>query len=340
MQSVADLVERHGGVVRDKIESINSLVVELPFLAVAGLADEDRVQWVEAALPRMGTYNASNRIRVQADTAHAAPYNLDGSGVTVFVYDGGTVRATHHDYSGRATLIDGDSRATTRPTSRAPSGATAAANFTHRGMAPGVSILSAGFEYDGSGTFLYTNPGDIEFDYANALGQGAVISNNSIGSNIAPNGFPCSYEGDYGLTAATIDAIVAGSLGDPIVIFWAAGNERGPGSCGTTYNTTPPPGNNKNAITVGALNSNDDSVTGFTSWGPPTTAASAPSSPPRAARRAATAASPASTTTATPTTPPSAAHRWPRPPRPASAPSSSRISAPPSPTRATRATSS
>jgi subtilisin family serine protease len=267
-ESVADLVERHGGVVRDKIESINSLVVELPFLAVAGLADEDRVQWVEPALPRMGTYNASNRIRVQADTAHAAPYNLDGSGVTVFVYDGGTVRATHQDYSGRATLIDGDSQSYHATHVAGTVGGDGSANFTHRGMAPGVSILSAGFEYDGSGTFLYTNPGDIEFDYANALGQGAVISNNSIGSNIAPNGFPCSYEGDYGLTAATIDAIVAGSLGDPIVIFWAAGNERGPGSCGTTYNTSPPPGNNKNAITVGALNSNDDSVTGFTSFGP------------------------------------------------------------------------
>ena len=36
--TVAQLVERHGGVVRGKIESINALVVELPFLAVAGLA--------------------------------------------------------------------------------------------------------------------------------------------------------------------------------------------------------------------------------------------------------------------------------------------------------------
>ena len=267
--TVAQLVERHGGVVRDKIESINALVVELPFLAVAGLADEDRVQWVEPALPRMGTYNAQNRVRVQADTAHAAPYNLDGSGVTVLVYDGGTVRASHLDYSGRATLIDGDSQSYHATHVAGTVGGDGTANATHRGMAPGVSILSAGFEYDGSGTFLYTNPGDIEFDYANGLAQGAVISNNSIGSNIAPNGFPCSYEGDYGLTAATIDAIVGGSLGDPIVIFWAAGNERsGFGGCGSSYNTSPPPGNNKNAITVGALNSNDDSVTSFTSFGP------------------------------------------------------------------------
>jgi subtilisin family serine protease len=267
-QTVAELVADHGGVIRDKIESINSLVVEMPFLAVEGLASDDCVQWVEPALPRMGTFNAGNRVRVQADTAHAAPYNLDGSGVTVLVYDGGTVRTTHQDYSGRATLIDGDSQSYHATHVAGTVGGDGTANPTHRGMAPGVTILSAGFEYDGSGTFLYTNPGDIEFDYANGLSQGAVISNNSIGSNIAPNGFPCSYEGDYGLTAATIDAIIGGSLGDDIVIFWAAGNERGSGSCGSLYNTSPPPGNNKNAITVGALNSNDDSVTSFTSFGP------------------------------------------------------------------------
>lgn len=267
-QSVAGLIADHGGVVRDKVASVNMLVVEMPFLAVRGLAEDDRVQWVEAPLPRMGTYNASNRVLVQADIAQSAPYSLDGSGVTAFVYDGGSVRASHNDFSGRASVIDGDTvnyHATHVAGTIAGDGS---ANATHRGMAPGASILSAGFEYDGSGTFLYTNPGDIEFDYTTALSNGADLSNNSIGSNVAPNGFPCSYEGDYGLTAATIDAIIGGSLGESLVIFWAAGNERGAGSCGTQYNTTPPPSNNKNAISVGALNSNNDSMTSFSSWGP------------------------------------------------------------------------
>lgn len=267
-QTVADLIADHGGVIRDKVASVNTLVVEMPFLAVEGLADDDRVQWVEAALPRMGTFNAGNRVRVQADTAQAAPYNLNGAGVTVFVYDGGTIRASHDDYSGRATVLDSDSVSFHATHVAGTVGGDGSANATHRGMAPAVSILSAGFEFDGAGTFLYTNPGDIEFDYANAIAQGADMSNNSIGSNIAQNGFSCAFEGDYGLTAATIDAIVGGSLGEPIVIFWAAGNERGNGRCGTQYNTTPPPSNNKNAISVGALNSNDDSVTSFTSWGP------------------------------------------------------------------------
>jgi hypothetical protein len=118
--------------------------------------------------------------------------------------------------------------------------------------------------------FLYTDPGDLEADYGEAINlYGADISNNSIGSNTAPNGFPCDWEGNYGVTAATIDGVVRGSVsGAPFRIVWSNGNERGSGRCGTTYVTTAPPACAKNHITVGALNSNDDSVTSFTSWGP------------------------------------------------------------------------
>ena len=267
LDEASAVITDHAGVVRDTLDSVNAMVVELPLSQVTKLAQDDRVQWVEPPLPRMEHYNASNRAITQVDVAQSAPYNLDGSGVTVLVYDGGTARATHNDFSGRLTVIDGSGQHY-HPTHVAGTiGGDGSVNPTHRGMAPGTTLISAGFEYDGSGTFLYTNPGDIEADYATAIGMGADISNNSIGSNIGPNGFPCSFEGDYGLTAATIDNIIRGSLGAPIVIFWSAGNERG-WACGSSYNTSPPPTNNKNAITVGALNSNDDSMTSFSSWGP------------------------------------------------------------------------
>ena len=41
--------------------------------------------------------------------------------------------------------------------------------LNNRGMAPNVTMVAYGFEYDGSGTFLYTNPGDIQTDYFNAF---------------------------------------------------------------------------------------------------------------------------------------------------------------------------
>ncbi len=261
------LVEGVGGVVRDVVPSANTLVVELPLARVKTLARLDDVQWVEPPLPRMSETNASNRVITQADQAQSAPYNLDGSGVTVFVYDGGSARASHNDFSGRLTVIDGDGESDHATHVAGTVGGDGSVTFNHRGMAPNATLLSAGFEYDGTGIFLYTNPGDIDTDYSNAISQGANISNNSIGSNIGPNGFPCSSEGDYSVCAAAIDNIIRGSAGGPITIFWSAGNERGSG-CGSMYNTSPPPTNNKNAITVGALNSNNDSVTSFTSWGP------------------------------------------------------------------------
>ncbi len=261
------LLAAHAGVVRDHVQSVNALVVEAPLDQLLRLADDDRVQWIEPPLPRLSETNDSNRALVQANQAQAAPYNLDGSGVTVFVYDGGRVRPTHQDYGGRATVIDSSSQSNHATHVAATIGGAGHVNPNNRGMAPGVTILSAGFEYDGSGIFLYTNPGDTEADYSAALALGANLSNNSIGSNIAPNGFGCQYEGDYGVMSGVIDNMVRGSLGTPITIFWAAGNERGYG-CGNEYFTSPPPGNNKNAITVGAVNSNNDSMTSFSSWGP------------------------------------------------------------------------
>ncbi|MEQ8770272.1 MAG: S8 family serine peptidase [Phycisphaerales bacterium] len=261
------MIENVGGVVRDIVPSANTLVVELPLASVKALARLDDVQWVEPPLPRLSETNASNRAITQADQAQSAPYNLDGSGVTVLVYDGGTARATHNDFSGRMTVIDGSGLSSHATHTSGTVGGDGSVIANHRGMAPNVSLISAGFEYDGSGIFLYTNPGDIDADYATAISMGANISNNSIGSNIGPNGFPCSSEGDYSVCAAAIDNIIRGSAGGPITVFWSAGNERGSG-CGSMYNTSPPPTNNKNAITVGALNSNNDSVTSFTSWGP------------------------------------------------------------------------
>jgi hypothetical protein len=74
--------------------------------------------------------------------------------------------------------------------------------------------------------------------------------------------------------SSLIDAAVRGSLsgGVPYRIVWAAGNERQGSRCdvegyGDYYSTAPPAGA-KNHLAIGALNSNDDSMTSFSSWGP------------------------------------------------------------------------
>lgn len=271
---------RHGAVIRSQLHTVNGLVVELSADDVPALADEDIVQWIEPALPRMSAVNDSVRAITGANVVQAPPYNLDGSGVTVLVYDGATADASHSDFGGRLTVRDESVSLHPHPTHVAciigGNGADSAGQY--RGMAPGVTLESYGFEWSRSFAeiLFFTDPGDIEADYDEAINVfDADIANNSIGANVCRNFLDCTIYGDYGVTAAVIDAIVGGSLGSPFRVVWAAGNDR---DCGIVrwccdlveygYGTIPPPASAKNHISVGALNSNDDSVTYFTSWGP------------------------------------------------------------------------
>ncbi|MGD9307039.1 MAG: S8 family serine peptidase, partial [Desulfobacterales bacterium] len=270
---------RHGATIVARLESVNGFVIELPWANVDALVAEDVVQWIEWPLPRMSEVNDSNRVITEADIVQAAPYGLDGSGVNVLVYDAGTARDTHVDFGGRLTVHDSSGmhyHAT--HVAGTIGGDGYASGGDYRGMAPGVNMVSYGFEYDGSGIFLYSNPGDIESDYHEAITTyGAQISNNSIGTNTETNGFDCAIQGDYGVTSQLIDTIVRGDgsnvfFTEPFRIVWANGNERQGSRCdvegyGDYYSTAPPAGA-KNHITVGALNSNDDSMTSFSSWGP------------------------------------------------------------------------
>ncbi len=266
-------VTRFGGNVRSSLKSVNTHVVEIRRSTIDALAGQDDVQWIEPAMPQLSELNDSNRVITQVNDLQASPYDLDGSGVTVLVFDAGQANFNHVDFGGRVTGIDGEGFSS-HPSHVAATvgGDGTASGGTFRGMAPGVDILSAGFEWDGGGIFLYENPGDIEEDYGVAISMGASLANNSIGSNTEPNGFPCEIQGNYGVTATVIDEVARGSLGAPITIFWSAGNERGGSRCdvegfGDFYSTAPPAGA-KNHITIGALNSNNDSMTSFSSWGP------------------------------------------------------------------------
>ncbi|MCZ6836643.1 MAG: S8 family serine peptidase [Planctomycetota bacterium] len=262
----------HGGNVISIMHSINGLVVELPYSRIFELAADSDVQYVEPALPKMTGLNDSSRSLTMVDVVQDSPYSLDGSGVNVLVYDSGTALASHQDFGGRLTVRDDSGL---RDHSTHVAGILGGDGFVsggqYKGMAPGVTIQSYGFEQSGGGSpgFLFFDPGDLEADYTEAVNTfGAVIANNSIGSNVAVSGFPCDWTGNYGTTSSLIDAIVRGSLGAPMRIIWSNGNERQVSTCGDSYKTTAPPAGAKNHITVGAVNSNDDSMTSFSSWGP------------------------------------------------------------------------
>lgn len=267
------LVETHGGLVINEIPIINALIISIPTSRWLDLAQADEVIWIEPSLPAMGPFNDGVRDRIGGDTLYSIPYSLDGTGVDLLVYDVGQVYSGHPAFAGR--IITGDSspvdhHATHVAGTAAGDGAESPIGRDLRGMAPGAQIISYGIEPLNVTDLLYTDPGDIEDDWAGARDlYGADLGTASIGTNIAANGLSCDREGDYQSVSQLIDDIVKGYFGAPYITIWSAGNERGGSArCGDSFYTTPPPSNAKNPIHVGATDSDLDTITEFSSFGP------------------------------------------------------------------------
>lgn len=268
-QEVAETISSLGGLLGGYADTAALAIVALPERKIEALAQLDFVEWIDVATPPFTNMNDSNRAAMGVETVWAAPYSLSGVGVKVFVFDGDVVYGSHPDLSGRVTEGEtgGPSYWRYHPTHVAGTiGGSGAGNSTYKGMAPSVTFYALRFDW--SDPIFYNNPADTQSSYQAAVNQACDLANNSIGSNVASNGYNCSWEGDYEGSAALIDGIVKGCLGARIITFWAGGNERSTGRCGTTYRTVPPPSVAKNPIVVGALNSNDNSMTSFSSWGP------------------------------------------------------------------------
>lgn len=272
-----DAVTAAGGTVRDAASSVRTLVVEAPAESIREIVRIADVQWIEPALPPMGPamLNDGNRALTRADVVQGPAYSLDGAGVDVMVFDVGLARTSHADFTSRVLTYQPDASLTSHASHVAGTvaGAGVASEGKFAGMAPAATIHSWTFEQGSGGIHLYDNPGNTQQAYTDAIALGpVVISNNSISTNVSSNGFNCSIMGDYGVTSALIDNIVRGDLGRPMIVFWAGGNERSSSRCRVSgmgdYFTVPPPSTAKNNIAVGAVNSDTESMTDFSSWGP------------------------------------------------------------------------
>ncbi len=259
-----------GAEVRGEIRHLNALIVAVSPQDVARLAALAAVKWIEPVSPGFRDLNDEVRRVLHADSVQAPPFGLDGSGVEVLVYDGGMVCPTQPDLSPRVTVGEDGLQAThATHVAGTLAGRGAASSGLYRGVAPGAGIISYAYE-SCSPICLYNNPQDLADNYGEAiLLHGADLASNSIGANVAANGYDCDYLGDYENTARLIDAIAAGALGRPFLSFWAAGNERsGEALCGADFYTIGVPAAAKNAIVVGAIDSDTGEVSSFSSLGP------------------------------------------------------------------------
>jgi len=256
--------------VGDELHSTHLLFVAALPEQVRELAALDFVLHIAEAPPPLTPTNDIARQRVHADEVQLLPYDLSGRGVTALVYDGDIVDRTHNDFSPNRVIL-GESyiplwHATHVAGTLGGNGTNS--NGQYRGMAPEVRMVS--MEYEACvPNCLYDSPQDIEENYQEAMtNYGAEVANNSLSSNVATNGYPCAWEGDYETTSQLSDAIVRGSLGQPFIVVFAAGNERSPPArCGDNYGTMGVPAGAKNIITVGASD-DEDNMSSFSSWGP------------------------------------------------------------------------
>jgi hypothetical protein len=276
------LAEKHGGEALPPVEGVHGMTVWLPRANLEDLAGEEEIAWIEPGPAPLSTLNDGVRSSMQINPLYGAPYNLGGAGVRLFIFDGGAVRATHTNFTAgagsRVILLD-SSPVDDHPTHVAGSAAGDGNGGRAQGIAPLATILSAGYEQKYGSVLFWDNAGDMQADYALARkNYGADLVNNSIGSNIASNNFDCALEGNYGVTSSLVDGIVRGdnqAVGSAMIAIFANGNERTGGTfqslagrCGSNYATTPPPACAKNPIHVGAINSDFDTMTSFSSWGP------------------------------------------------------------------------
>ncbi|OQX26588.1 MAG: hypothetical protein BWK80_09755, partial [Desulfobacteraceae bacterium IS3] len=245
--------------------SDNVASVRTPTALIKAIADLDQVEWAEPAPAPKIALNQTAALRMKADVLKKAPLQLDGKGLTLGVWDGGTVFA-HSDFGTRLTVGD-NGKVNNHATHVAGTIAGAGLSKSEAaGMAPGLLLLS--YDWDD----------DIN-EMRNAVGKGLVISNHSYGYITGwyrdsqdrlwkedDTGF-----GQYSTTAASWDKLVSDT---GLLIFKAAGNDRneGPGcpedeDCDGPYDCIPHQGVSKNVITVGATN-DSDGMTDFSSWGP------------------------------------------------------------------------
>jgi uncharacterized repeat protein (TIGR01451 family) len=269
---IAASIAAAGGQVVSTMPELNRVTVIVPTGVLDQLADLDEVRWIEDAPPPPKALNDGSRANVGADIVQSSPYNLSGSGVALGIWDGGSVDSGHDDFAGRLTLGEPsivDEHAThvagTMAGSGALSGTRGGSTSQWRGMAPSATMVS--YDFYGNVISEHNNP---------ISAQSIMLSQNSWGYVVDSFFGNCSLYGDYASLAPDFDQIVTGLYGRGISVIFAAGNSRDSMDCGLSggppnyinYRNIAPPATAKNIISVGAINSDDSSITAFSSWGP------------------------------------------------------------------------
>ena len=239
-------IEELGGRVTARDSEQNCLICYLPIEAVDTLAACDCIKWIDQHYESVDL-NDGVRAAINVNPVQTVPYNLTGSGVVLGQWESRHPDAAHVDLAGRVVNIDDgrpvDDHATQVAGIMIGDGRLLSSRL-YRGVATAATIVSYK-DWD--------NITDLRRQYREAIGTyGIDIANNSWGK-VEWNAYK-EYD-------AVLDGIVRGELGRPISMVWSVGNE---GKWGTVFSTAVA----KNVVTVGAANSDDNSLWAWSDKGP------------------------------------------------------------------------
>lgn len=254
---------------RDRLLFNQRLLARIRPEQLLELAASERVRGLSEIPAPPADNNLQSAQASNVDVVQAAPFNLDGAGVVLGMWESGNPQADHPDLTPRIVAIEGSE--TQHGTHVAGTILGSGVNFPAAlGMAPAAGNL-----------FSYTSAGNVADEQSDAVADnGIVISNHSWGQR-------CGYEpdidsdfgtacfGQYDGTAADWDTLVRDT---GLIIAKAAGNDSNDcdgttcdgvtGSDGLQYHTIGTTGNAKNILTIGAIGDDGVTVTNFSSRGP------------------------------------------------------------------------
>ncbi len=240
------VVENLGGAVLACDSVNNSLEIRLPVAAIRALAANDNVKWIDQHEASIDL-NDGVRTAIHAGVVQAPPYGVTGSGVVIGQWESRHPDGTHVDLAGRVTNV-GDAPAigdhATQVAGTIIGDGSLLPDRRYRGMAPSATLVSFP---------TWDTAAELRQQYQEAIDvYGIDIANNSWGK------VEWHVYKDY---AAEMDNIVRGSLGKRIPMVWAVGNEGGWGTilCSAAA---------KNVVTVGATDSDDNSLWTWSNKGP------------------------------------------------------------------------
>lgn len=190
------------------------------------------------------TLNANAAISTGANLLFPVPYSLNGSGIRIGVWDGGSVLNTHSEFGGRVVRKNSSAAFDDHATHVAGTIGASGVQANAKGMAPLIAIDSYDWDNDYS---EMTAAGTVSA----ADSSGVPLSNHSYGYNAVTADM-----GRYETEAAAVDAVAAAL---PYYLpFWAAGNEQDVLTAKGGFQSITFNGLAKNLMTIGAA---DDAVT-------------------------------------------------------------------------------